>query len=227
MADLLQLLGQLLIICTLACQLPVEAEPCYVRDGLSSWMIITFLKKTFVYSVINTWRHMRVSEKKGEVVKKDKGDSCGVMEGLRPRPVQSVRGLVRQLAGISHWLKWRVMAGLDWHARWPLRLMKGATGRQMRVWWERTHQMEWWTKRSKFGAQHEREFVLCKLWSEKWKLLWSGASWTFSAVSQRGAWWTPGELEHLPGEPSENTILIYLARHLSLLSDLPESMFHS
>lgn len=57
-----------------------------------------------------------------------KTDSCGLMEGPRPRSVQWVRGLVRQLTGVSHWLKWRVMVGLDWQAQRLLRLMNGAIG---------------------------------------------------------------------------------------------------
>lgn len=40
-----------------------------------------------------------------EEVKKDEEDSCGVIEGLRPRPVQTVKGLVWQLTGVSHRLK--------------------------------------------------------------------------------------------------------------------------
>lgn len=147
----------------------------------------------------NIWRHIRVKEKKNKIYGSNKKQRRQLWsDGV----CQTKVGLFRQLTWVSHWLKWRVMVGLDWQAQWPLRLMKGAIGRQMRVWWEGTRHMEWWTKRSKFGAQHERESVLCTLWSEKWKVLWSGASWqegfstvksTWCLVDVRGtgnpAWW--------------------------------------
>ena len=84
------------------------------------------------------------------------GEHCGVMEGPRPRPVRTVFGLVKRLAEVTLWLRWRVMAYLDWQAQWQLRLMKDATGKQMRVWWERTCQMEWSVNKSKLGEQHEK-----------------------------------------------------------------------
>lgn len=124
---------------TVACQMP-NVDPCKIKDvTVCRWF--RFYLQMFGLITLKGFKKKSPTEERG----------------VRDKLVQPARELVRQLTGVKQWAKWRVMAGLDWQAQWPPRLMKGAIGRQMRAWWEGTHQMEWWTKRSKFGPQHERE----------------------------------------------------------------------